>query len=90
MEVPLPGGGGRAGCGDLHCLPSEHSHKFYRNKAHYGPMSGGGAVPSRLGTEVVVVTGGTRSIRDRRGGLGSGGRNVLGGEAGRGGKGRNG
>ena len=37
------GGGGHTGGGDIRCPLSEHSHKFYCDEAHYGPVYGGGA-----------------------------------------------
>ena len=59
--------------------------KFYHNKSHYGPVSGGGAAFSILGIELVVVTGLTRSRADEGMGLCSGGGNLLGGAGRRGG-----
>ena len=86
VDIPFPGGGdvrgGRAGCGDLCRPPSEYRCAIYCDKAHYGPVSGGGAAPGSSGIEAVVGTRGTRSRGDMGGG-GSG--NGLGGADGRGG-----
>ena len=77
VEIPFPGGvdgrGGHTGGIDLHHPPSKHCHIIYRDKAYYGPMSGGGAVPRSLGVKDVVVTEGTRYKGDTGGGLGGGG-----------------
>ena len=80
MDVISPGGGddggGRAGGGDLHHLTQEHPHAIYHNKAHYGPVSGGGTAPRSAGFKVVMVTGGNKY----GGNVGDvlGGRSVLG------------
>ena len=62
VDVPSPGGGNggyrNVGGGDLCISPSEHRHKIYCDKAHYGPVSGGGAVPRVAGFEAMMVTGG--------------------------------
>ena len=74
MDAPSHGGGngvGRSsGDGDLRHSPSEHLCKIYPNKAHYGPVTGGGMAPRSLGLEAVVVTGRTKHIGDTRGGSG--------------------
>ena len=73
--------------GDLRCPPSEQRHYIYLNKAHYGPVSRGGAAPSISVIKMVVVTGGTRSIGNMRDESGRGGGNGLWGAVGRGGGG---
>ena len=62
-DVPYPGGGdgrsGHAGGGYLRILPPEHRHVIYCDKAHYGPVSDGVAVPRSVGFEAVAGTGGS-------------------------------
>ena len=50
------GGGGTAGGGDLRLPPPEHSRTVYRDKAHYGPVSGGGEEDGAKGVQAVVGT----------------------------------
>ena len=68
MDAPSPGegdgGGGCALVGDLRCPPPEHLRIIYRDKAHYGPVSGGGAAPISSGFKKVVVKRGTWYRRD--------------------------
>ena len=69
MDVPFPVGvdarGGYAGGGDLLLPLSEHCCIIYPDKAHYGPVSGGGAASSISGIKAVVGKLGARSIGDR-------------------------
>ena len=92
MDAPFPGGGvsrgGRSGSVDLFLPPSEHHHTVYRDRDHYGPVSGCGVVPRSSVIKVTVVTGRTRYRGDRGGGLGDGGRNIIEGVDGRVGIGR--
>ena len=53
-------------------------------------MSGCGAAARGMGFEAVMVTGGTKSVRDAGGGAGGGGGEALGGLGGRGVGGRGG
>ena len=52
-DVPSPVGrdirGGSTGGGDLRHPPSDPRRAIYRNKDHYGPVSGGGAASMSLG-----------------------------------------
>ena len=81
LDVTFPGGvnvgGGRAIGVYLRRPPSEHRRAIYCSKAHYEPMSVGGAAASILGIKAVVVTVGTESIGDMGGGLGGIGGNGL-------------
>ena len=63
-------GGGITGGGDIHFLPLEHSHTVHCEQAHYGPVSGGGAVYGVNSGQVVVVTGQIGLGQDVDGGLG--------------------
>ena len=87
VYVPLPGGGGVGGgsvvFGYIRCPTSEHWRAIYRNKVHYGNLSGGGAVPRSLVIEAAVVTGGNRYIGDTGGRLGGRVGNGLWGAVGR-------
>ena len=74
--------------GDLRQPPSEQLRVSYRNKAHYGPVSGGGTVPRGSGIKAVVGKVGTISRGDMGCRSDGGGRNVLGGVFGIGGGGR--
>ena len=49
-------GVGNEGGGDLRRPLSEHRCGVYRNKAHYGPVSGGMAAPRVTGFEAGVET----------------------------------
>ena len=92
MDAPSPRGGddkgGHAGCGYLRCPTSEHCCAIYCDKAHYGPVSGGGATPRSAGFGEAVGTVGTKSGGDTRGGAVGGGEEGLGGADGIGGGGR--
>ena len=94
VDVPLLGlgnvGGGGAGGGYLSQTQSEHRHPIYCNKAHYGPVYGGGAAPRSLGIEAVARTRGNWYIGDMGGGSGDGGGNGIGITYGRWGGGRDG
>ena len=59
-------------------------HTICQNKAHHGPVSGGGTVPMILGIESLVGTGEAKSRRDTGGGSGDRYRNGLGGAGERG------
>ena len=60
MDAPSHGGGNTGGGhgrgGYLCCPPSEHRHKIYCNKSHYGPASDGVAAPRGTGFETMVGT----------------------------------
>ena len=62
-EVGVPpsggsdGGIGVTGGGDLHLPPPEHSFAVHCNRAHYGPVSGGGEASGVTGGQAVVGTG---------------------------------
>ena len=79
VYVPLPGGGdaggGRSGGGDLRCLPLEHCRVIYRNKAHYGPVYGGGTATRSSGNEAVAGVGESGYRGDAVGRSGGGGEN---------------
>ena len=61
MGIPPAGGsddgGGTSGVGDLNLPPPEHSCTVYCNKAHYGPVSVGGAEAGVKDDQAVVGTG---------------------------------
>ena len=48
------GRGGHTVGGDIRCPPPEHSFTIYFDKAHYGPVSGGGVYPGGKGVESMV------------------------------------
>ena len=52
--------------GDIRNLPLEHSRTIYCDKAHCGPVPGGGAEPGGKGVEAVVGSGGlgTEGVAD--------------------------
>ena len=74
-SVDIPPTGGRDGRsrtivgGDLCIPPPENGHTVHCNKAHYGPVSGGGADTGANYIQVVVGTGWGACGRDADGGL---------------------
>ena len=62
IDLPYTGGSdiksGSEGGGNLHHPPSEHRCEMYHNKAHFGPVSDGGAARRSSGFKVVVLIGG--------------------------------
>ena len=50
-------GGGPAGDGYLTQLPSEISHPVHCDQAHYGPVSGNGAMTGNNGVKELVGSG---------------------------------
>ena len=82
MYIPSPGGGdgggGHVGGEELLRPPLEHRCAIYRDKAHYGPVSGSRAAARGAVFEAVMVTGGTQYGGDTGGGMGGGGEEGLG------------
>ena len=76
-DVPYPGGGNgggiHAGGGYIRHPLTECCHTNYCDKAHYGPVSGGGAAPRGTSFEAVMGTGGTQYGGNSVGCMGGGG-----------------